>query len=405
MQRNKQRNSVSLYETTACMVIYSHDVEQTLTLYIDTRIFIKYNGFNKTVKRGVLMKLSRMEYTQLAIEKFTKVMKDIPFVAEVKISLSGLQRGFGDFHAEVSFVDDRDPIYFAVEVKANGEKRFANLFVKLASQHNDDKCYMFMAPYISESSAETILQNNFSYMDLSGNCYILSKYFVIHFSGHPNLYKDHRQKRDYFSKNATAASVVMRTMLDKPHACWKVSLLSELTGKALGTVFNVKKFLQEQDWIEEYQHGFSLKHEKEILYAWAKTYHLRPPRSMEYYSLDAIPKIEAEIQSCNSLYGTNTALGSFSAAARYAPVVRYNKVYVYVEQRNLETLVRELDLQPVSSGGNVIITIPHDGTPCMFTRTINGDLVTSPVQTIIDLLGHKGRGEEAAEAIIQKEFK
>ena len=351
------------------------------------------------------MKLSEMEYTQLAIEKFTKIIKGIPFVAEVKISLSGLQKGFGDFDAEVSFVDDRNPIHFAVEVNANGEKRFANLFVKMASQYNDDRCYMFMAPYISERSAETILQNNFSYMDLSGNCYILSKYFVIHFSGHPNLYKDHRQKRDYFSKNATAASVVMRTMLDKPHAGWKVNLLSELTGKALGTVFNVKKFLQEQDWIEEYQHGFSLKHEKEILHAWAKTYHLRPPRSMEYYSLDTIPKIEAEIQSCNSLHGTNAVLGSFSAAARYAPTVRYNKVYVYVEQRNLETLVQQLGLQQVSSGGNVIVTIPHDETPCMFARTISGCLVTSPVQTVIDLLGNKGRGEEAAEAIIQKEFK
>ena len=64
-----------------------------------------------------------------------------------------------------------------------------------------------------------------------------------------------------------------------------------------------------------------------------------------------------------------------------------------------------MDLQPVNVGGNVVITIPHDETPYMFYREINGSLVTSPVQTVLDLLGNAGRGEEAADAIITKEFK
>lgn len=350
------------------------------------------------------MKLTELEYQQLAIEQFCKLMKDIPFVLDVEITLTGLQRGFGDFWAVVSFEDNREPIKFAVEVKSNGEKRFANLFVKMAAQHNDDVHYVFMAPYISDQSAEIIIQNNFSYIDLSGNCYIQSRYFVIHFAGQSNKHKEHRQKQDYFSKNATAASVVMRTMLDRPKNSWQVKYLSEITGKSLGTVSNVKKFLQDRDWIEESQQGFALKDAKEMLRAWGKEYHLRTPRTKEYYSLDAVPEIEAKIQFCNAVLNTNAVLGSFSAAARYAPTVRYNKVYVYVEQKHLDTFVQELDLQAVSSGGNVVITIPHDETPCIYARTINGDLVTSPVQTVIDLMGNKGRGEEAAEAIIQKEF-
>ena len=64
-----------------------------------------------------------------------------------------------------------------------------------------------------------------------------------------------------------------------------------------------------------------------------------------------------------------------------------------------------MDLSPVNTGGNIVITIPHDDTPCMFYRQINDSLVTSPVQTALDLLGNAGRGEEAANAIIAKEFK
>jgi len=41
----------------------------------------------------------------------------------------------------------------------------------------------------------------------------------------------------------------------------------------------------------------------------------------------------------------------------------------------------------------------------MFARAINGLLVTSPAQTVLDLLGNAGRGEEAADTIISKEYK
>ena len=84
--------------------------------------------------------------------------------------------------------------------------------------------------------------------------------------------------------------------------------------------------------------------------------------------------------------------------------MRYNKVEVYVEPQSLNEFVLDLDLQEVVSGGNVIVTIPHDETPYMFSRTINDSFVTSPVQTAIDLFGKPGRGVEAAEAIILKEF-
>ncbi len=345
------------------------------------------------------------QYEQLAVEKFRQTLAAVPFVSDVEIAMTGSPRGFGDFCALVHLKDDREPLKFAVDVKSNGEKRFVNLFMTTVSQYDDDICYMFMAPYISERSANALYQNHCSYMDLSGNCYILTKHILIHFAGQPNLYKGHRKKKDYFSKSASAASTVLRTMLNSPFSCWQVKDLSERTGKAIGTVSNVKQFLQEHDWIKEYSSGFVLQNIEEILRSWAKDYHLRAPRTVEYYSLDPVSKIESEIGFCNRLRNTNAVLGSFSAAARYAPTVRYNKVYVYVAQRDLDAFVRQLDLQPVSSGGNVVVTIPHDETPCMFAREINGDLVTSPVQTVIDLLGSSGRGEEAAEAMIRKEFK
>ncbi|MBR4050607.1 MAG: hypothetical protein IKK09_08940 [Clostridia bacterium] len=349
---------------------------------------------------------SESQYVQLAKEQFCQIINKVPFVSDIEIINTGLQRGFGDFHAIVHFDDNEQSQKYCIEVRSNGEKRFVNMFMKQALQHNDDCCYVFMAPYVSDTSAESLYNNNLSYIDLSGNCYILSRRIIIHFEGKENKYVEKREKKNYFSKSSGATSAIIRTMLDKPFEKWQVKQLCEETGKSLGMVSNVKRFLKERAWIDEDTEGkFGLIDIKELLYSWAKDYHKKESRKLEYYSLDSIPELEKEISSWSVEHDNSAVLGGFSAAARYSPTVRYKKVDVYVEQQHLNDFVRDLDLQPVDAGGNIVITIPHDETPLMFYREINSSFVTSPIQTILDLLGNVGRGEEAADAIILKEYK
>lgn len=347
---------------------------------------------------------SENQYEQLAKEQLCRTFNNIPFVSDVEIiTITERDCGF-DFYALVHYSDTNEVEKLYVNVKSNGEKRFVNSFMQMASMFNDDACYVFMAPYISEISADSLIKNHFSFMDLSGNCYILSKRIILHYQGKENKFIVKREKKQYFSKSSTAASAIMRTLLDKPYACWGVKLLSEITGKAIGTVSNVKSFLKDRDWIEEYQHGFELKNIKELLHTWAKDYHQKDSLTFEYYSLDSIAELERRISEWSKTHDNSALLGGFSAAARYAPTVRYKKVDVYVEQQAYSEFIKDLELKQVESGGNIVITIPHDETPCMFFREVNGDYITSPVQTVIDLLGNAGRGEEAADAVILKEF-
>ena len=342
------------------------------------------------------------QYVQIAKEIFTKVFSSIPFVSNIEIINTGLQRGFGDFHAVVHFTDSDSVQDFYAEVRSNGEKRFAAIFCMEAKQHVDDACYMFMAPYISESTSEYLRKNNMSFLDLSGNCYILTKRMFIQVSGKPNLYIEKKEKKNYLLKSSSAASTVLRTMLNSPDRFWRVKELSEVTGKAIGTVSNVKSFLTERDWIDNQKYSFRIKNTKELLYAWSKDYHKSDSITNEFYSLLSIPELEASISAWSGAHDGHAVLGSFSAAARYAPTVRYNRINAYVDERGLYEFEKDLNLKPVASGGNIVVTIPHDKTPCMFKQTINDSPVTSPVQTVIDLLGMPNRGEEAAEAIISK---
>lgn len=349
--------------------------------------------------------LTKLQYIQLAKEAFTKLISKIPFVSDIEILVIKRNVEIGDFHAVVHFSDTDRVQDFFIEVKANGEKRFAAIFASQAVNRKDNACYMLIAPYISEATAEFLGENNLSFMDLSGNCSIVTKRIFVSVSGKPNRYVEQREKKNYLSKSASAASAIIRTMLNEPEKLWKVKELSEETGKAIGSVSNVKSFLNERDWIDDQKHSFRLKNISELLHVWSKDYHKSDSIVKEYYSLLSIPELEKRISEWSIAHDQSAVLSNFSAAARYAPTVNYNRVNVYVEDWALYEFVKDIALEPVRSGGNIIVTIPHDNTPCMFSRVIRNSVVASPVQTVIDLLEMPNRGQEAAEAIISKEFK
>lgn len=80
------------------------------------------------------------------------------------------------------------------------------------------------------------------------------------------------------------------------------------------------------------------------------------------------------------------------------------KIHVYVPPEDVNQFISDLHLKEIPTGENIRIIIPHDKTPCMFSNKRENDLVTSPAQTVLDLLSGIGRGEEAAEAIIEEEY-
>lgn len=352
------------------------------------------------------LQLTEQQLVRHSLDQLCSVLQKIPFVSDIETRMTGVQRGFGDFGLTLHFINDIDPIKMFVEVKARGEKRFASSFILMANQHLDERAsYVFMAPYISEQTAEMLKQHHYSYMDLSGNCYIVAGSIYISVEGKPNQFKEHEYNRNYFSKRSTAASAILREMMEHPYEAMYVKTIAEKTKKSIGAVSNVKAYLMEHGWAEEYEKGFRLCNIDELLKAWGKEYKKIPNQTVSLYSLDDIPVLEKEIQDWNRAHGGHAVLGFFSAAARYAPVVRYKKLSVYVDRADLDEFILDLQLEKVSTGENISVILPHDDTPCLHSKFEKDALITSPVQTVLDLLSGIGRGEEAADAIIQKEYR
>ena len=114
-----------------------------------------------------------------------------------------------------------------------------------------------------------------------------------------------------------------------------------------------------------------------------------------------VSDIEYRLGDASQELGIKYGLTGFSGSARFAPAVRYQRAMAYVKA-DLDSLIDLLELKPVSSGSNVTLLKPYDEGVFYQTREINGVMVIAPIQIYLDLLKIRGRGEEAAEAIMDK---
>lgn len=336
-------------------------------------------------------------------QRLRSILKMIPIIKSVSFS-EFVDNNHGDLNCVVHFRKTQKPLEFQIEVKSRGERRFAEQFAHNVHQYKSAGHFIFAAPYISEETAAFLKSKQLSYMDLSGNCCLAVAPFFVLIEGKPNQFKFYQNDKNYFSRNASVASTILRTILNAYQKNWKVQSLSDETGASLGTVSNVRKFLIAHGWAEVVKDGFRICQIQELVTAWAKEYNKEKNLTFSYYSLDPIPQLEQRIQQWNDKNNKQVALGLFAAAVRYAPVVRYNKLHIYIDSEDIEQFVHDMELKEVSSGDNVRLIVPHDKTPLLYTRIINNNIITSPVQTILDLLSGIGRGEEAGSAVLEKEF-
>lgn len=117
---------------------------------------------------------------------------------------------------------------------------------------------------------------------------------------------------------------------------------------------------------------------------------------------DALFKLDLEA-------GGFAAYAAFSAADFQAPHVRQSKTWLYVGDEYVKRFEELTEAKRAESGENIIVLIPDDAGVFYQADGPNvGDqrmACTNPVQTYVDLSRCGGRGEEAAEALLEQKLK
>jgi hypothetical protein len=352
-------------------------------------------------------------------------LHEIPFLAAASIRRESTH---GD--SRVDFIlNVRSPKFqrrLVCEVKSGGQPRSAreaclNLIDYCRSGKRDYP--VFIAPYISPVAAAICDQYEVGYLDFSGNCRLAFDQVYIRREGFPNKSV---QKRDLRSLYSPKAERVLRVLLSTGKRRWRMQELADEAGVSLGQVANVKKLLADREWIQtvgtlwamaqatsaapDYEQliGFHLRSVDDavlpMLTEWAHNYRIERSDASEYYSLKPIPQVEAELTAASQNIKARIAFSGFSGAARLAPAVRYQRVTAYV-LGDLAALSDRVSLKPVTSGANVTLITPYDEGVFYGTREVEDAPIVSPVQLYLDLTQTKGRGEEAASAILEEVIK
>ncbi|MBW1744269.1 MAG: hypothetical protein JRJ47_12715 [Deltaproteobacteria bacterium] len=336
----------------------------------------------------------------MAVKTMRASLSKIPFLTIEQIKKepdSGA--GKPDFLVKLALPEGER--YLVVEVKTSGQPRLAREAVNQLVRYRDvypNAYAVFMAPYISPRAAEICKKEDIGYIDLAGNCRLSFGQVYIEQEGNPNPLGEKRDLRSLYSPKAER---VLRVLLNNEKRAWKMAELADEAKISLGQVSNVKKLLLDREWIQTDKRGLVLSEPEQLLREWSENYSFKKSTVRDYYSLGRVGEIESDLAESCRREGYKYALTAFSAAAMVAPAVRYQRAMAYMAEIQ-EDLMSELGLKRVTTGANLSLVIPYDEGVFYGVREIDGIRMASPIQVYLDLRGFRGRGEEAAQVLLDQ---
>jgi hypothetical protein len=333
-----------------------------------------------------------------------RLLEETGVVRTVEIALVGASQDLYQPDMILSLKIDGQKYKVVVEVKSIGQPRFIRIAAQQLTEYmaaNPDVAYgIFAVPYLSEDGRQLCRRYGIGYIDLAGNSRLTFDNLYIDIQGRENPYPTTRGLKSLFTKKSTRA---IRVLLSDLKKFWYVQDLAKEADLSLGQVSNIKRLLIDEDLLQEEGKPFRLADPERLIDAWVQNYSFRYNESFDFYSLEGT-QIERKIASFCKEKGITYALALFSGANLVAPFVRYTRSFVYLEEGIFE-VAKQLNLKEVTSGPNVTLLRPYDKGVFYGIQEVNGISVVSDVQLYLDLKKYRGRGEEAAQYILENRLR
>jgi len=301
---------------------------------------------------------------------------------------------------------------FAVEERQSLTPRAAESLFHRMAELAPDLVPVVVCPVITPRVAELARASGISWCDYAGNCRIQQTHppLLIVRQGFKPVSQDFSSQSDPFS---VKSSRIVRALLSDPERDWTVQQLVDHPDVqvSLGLVSKVRKALARDAYIADNNRGTQVRDPAALLKAWSDAYRGPSSRHM-YFALGEQPEIELRFLEWCRRNNLTATLSGFSAAWKMAPMVKTPVVTAYVDPMPSlaglsDQLAAETGITRVDSGANLILWEPFD-TSVFAGRRFSEDTRlswTSPIQTWLDLMQLKGRGQEAADEIYQRLIK
>jgi hypothetical protein len=278
--------------------------------------------------------------------------------------------------------------------------------------------------WVSPRVAELCAQHGWNWFDLAGN-HRLDIPGLLHLQ-HTGNAAVHSPVRPMANLGTRESARVLRALL-APENTGRHWTQREIRAHcqpevSLGLVNKVVRHLRDEAFIESApEGGFRVSEPVKLLIEWRDAYRFDRHEQREYFTLlqgknlrDALADFGAQSNSSrqsdsNTGCGGLAAYAAFSAAEFQAPHVRQAKTWLYVREQGISNFEKFVEAKRVDSGENLTVLIPEDdGVFYLGEGGTRGDhrlVCTNAVQTYVDLYHCGGRGQEAADALLNHRLK
>jgi hypothetical protein len=270
-------------------------------------------------------------------------------------------------------------------------------------------------PRVSPRMAELCGEHGWSWFDLAGNCRLqIPNVLLIERSGNESLIAVARSRANL---GTPEAGRVVRALLAPENAGRRWTqrdivnhfgqLVPPVPSPSLALVNKVIQHLREQAVVQQQaKRGFWVRDYEGLLKMWRSAYRFDRHNRRRYFTLLQGRALQDKLRAIDPGDQGRLAYAAFSAADLQAPTVRQPRIWVYLDPNAELEFQSTLEAKTVESGENVIVLIPDDrGVFYRVEAGANRAACTNPVQTYVDLAHSGGRGEEAADAILQRRLK
>lgn len=260
--------------------------------------------------------------------------------------------------------------------------------------------------YIPESSRELCRTANIGFLDLMGNAWLRFGNVLIDRRTPERPPAEERPLRSLFSWKS---SRVVRLLLSQPRKDFQVQQLAARCRISLGLAWKVKDRLVALDYVRHTRDGVRVVRPEALLRDWASHYTWSCHEGDYFWSPRPVAEMEAALSRLCVSRSIPFGLTLLSGAARRAPMVPHypqGSAYVDAAPATLDVLVGELGWKPVPGGAVFTVLKPKDESVLWDVRRGTGaERIVSDLQLFLDLSSYRGRGEEAAGAILEQRLR
>ena len=329
--------------------------------------------------------------------------KDNDFVYEAFSNLQELIK------SEITIDSNRKPYDAVIQINdqtfyciAKKNARNSNLSI-IINQINEfrnsiinNKNTLFVGEYIAKDVADSLIENKINYLDVAGNCYINTKDLKIIIEGRKHIKPKNVNQARVFQE--AGLKLILLLITNKESLDFSYRVLADQSNIALGSVSQIMKELENNNYILKSKEKRILKNIDELIERWFIAYNetLKPRLFRKAYKAINIEQLRLSV---NNNKNNNIFFGGEPAAEKITNYLKPLEYTIYSNEE-LTNLGKELKLIP-DNNGNVKI---YNTCWLESLSKINSNLAPSLV-VYADLMGtNNSRNIEAAKMILENEL-